>query len=32
MIVTQHFLLNTTNASAAGALRAISITTTTTKG
>jgi hypothetical protein len=28
----QYVLLNTTNASAAGALRAISITTTTAKG
>jgi hypothetical protein len=32
MKFTQYVLLNTTNASAAGALRAISITTTTTKG
>jgi hypothetical protein len=32
MTVTQHFLLNTTNASADGALRAVTITTTTTKG
>jgi hypothetical protein len=29
---TQSVLLNTTNASAVGVLRAISITTTTTKG
>jgi len=32
MTVTQLYLLNTTNASADGALRAVTITTTTTKG